>query len=481
MKSNFGIIGLAVMGENLALNVERNGFRVSVYNRSVEKVDAFMSGRGLGKNFYGATCAQDFCASLELPRKIMLMVKAGDAVDKTVESLLPYLTAGDILIDGGNSNYPDTERRVKELGTKGILYVGSGVSGGELGALRGPSIMPGGAIQAWPYIKPVFEAITAKVGPNSEPCTTWIGSGGAGHFVKMVHNGIEYGDMQIICEGYDIARKLLGMDNESLSQTFEQWNKGRLQSYLIEITADILSYSKDGLFLIDKILDTAGQKGTGKWTGITALDEGIPLNLITESVYARCISAQKDVRVKLSEQYPHPYEYNHLIPLDSNNLEAAIYSCKLISYAQGFELITSKSAQTGWGINPAQVAKIWRGGCIIRSKFLDDIAATYAANENIENLMMSDFYRNILPQAIESLRKVVAAAAINGIPAACMSAALSYYDAITSSSLPANLLQAQRDYFGAHTYERTDKPRGEFFHTNWTGEGGDTVSTSYNR
>ncbi|MEF9986830.1 MAG: decarboxylating NADP(+)-dependent phosphogluconate dehydrogenase [Bacteroidales bacterium] len=485
--SEFGIIGLAVMGENLALNVERNGFSVSVYNRTVEKVTSFINGRGKGKNFYGAMSIKDFCASLEHPRKIMLMVKAGEAVDKTIELLLPYISKGDIIIDGGNSNYTDTERRVIELGNKEILYVGSGVSGGELGALYGPSIMPGGAIGAWPIIKPIFEAITAKVGTNNEPCTTWIGNGGAGHFVKMVHNGIEYGDMQIICEGYHIASKLLKMDNATIANIFDEWNNGPLQSYLIEITANILKYKENENFLIDKILDTAGQKGTGKWTAITALDEGIPLNLITESVYARCISAQKEIRVKLNKEYSSTFkecsynnEISQLLKIGSNDLEAAIYASKLISYAQGFELITSKSNLKNWGISPSNVAKIWRGGCIIRSKFLDDIAAAYNGEE-LPNLLISQFYREVLPSAIQSLRRIVAAASLNAIPIAGMSAALSYYDAITSNNLPANLLQAQRDYFGAHTYERTDKPRGEFFHTNWTGEGGDTVSTSYNR
>lgn len=471
MKSDFGLIGLAVMGENLALNIERNGFRVSVFNRSADKVNAFMQGRGKGKKFYGATSAQDLCDSLTSPRRIMLMVKAGEAVDATISSLLPYLEQGDIIIDGGNSNFPDTERRVKDLGEKGILFVGSGVSGGEEGALNGPSIMPGGEKKAWPAIRPVFEAITAKAGVNGEPCTTWIGEGGSGHFVKMVHNGIEYGDMQIICEGYDLAGRIMGLSNPNMAALFEKWNHGRLQSYLIEITAEILKFREGDGYLVDKILDTAGQKGTGKWTSITALDEGIPLNLITESVFARYVSAQKELRGKLASLYRKrsgncPAKEKMLL-FTEEELEGAVYASKLLSYAQGFELITSKSQQKGWNIHTAELAKIWRGGCIIRSSFLDDIAHAYTTHGNIENLLLSEFYQKNLPEAIQSLRKVVAAAALNGIPVPCMSAALSYYDSVTTQRLPANLLQGQRDYFGAHTYERTDAPRGEFFHNLW--------------
>lgn len=471
MNSDFGLIGLAVMGENLALNIERNGFRVSVFNRSADKVNAFMEGRGKGKHFYGATSAEDFCRSLSTPRRIMLMVKAGDAVDATIASLLPYLEPGDIVIDGGNSNFPDTERRVAALGAKGLFFVGSGVSGGEEGALNGPSIMPGGEKKAWPFIKPVFEAITAKAGANEEPCTAWIGEGGSGHFVKMVHNGIEYGDMQIICEGYDLAQHLLGLDNPQMAALFERWNAGRLQSYLIEITAEVLKFREGDDYLIDKILDTAGQKGTGKWTSVTALDEGTPLNLITESVFARYVSAQKELRIKLAAAYsgnPAKHVATAGTPVFcETELEGAVYASKLLSYAQGFELITTKSEQKGWNINTPELAKIWRGGCIIRSSFLDDIAHAYAHHGAIENLLLSEFYQKNLPGAISSLRKVVAAAALNGIPVPCMSAALSYYDSVTTRRLPANLLQGQRDYFGAHTYERTDAPRGEFFHNQW--------------
>ena len=478
MKQDIGVIGLAVMGENLALNIESRGYNVSVYNRSTDKTTKFMEGRAVGKQFHGALSIADFCESLSVPRKIILMVKAGDAVDKTIEALLPHLEPNDIVIDGGNSNYEDTERRLTTLAEHHILFVGSGISGGELGALHGPSMMPGGAQAAWPHTKPIFEAITAKVGNNQEPCCTWVGNGGAGHFVKMVHNGIEYGDMQVICEGYDVAKRLLQLDNKTIAKAFADWNEQRLQSYLMEITADILRYEENGQSVLDVILDTAGQKGTGKWTSINALNESIPLNLITESVFSRFISAQKELRTLLHQNYPQP-AVNKAINCQLHDIEGAMYASKLISYAQGFELIATKSTDKQWGINLAAIAKIWRGGCIIRSTFLDNIAAAYE-HETIDTLLASNFYKHVLPEAIASLRNVVAAAALNGIPVPAMSAALAYYDAMRTDQLPANLLQAQRDYFGAHTYERTDKLRGEFFHTNWTGEGGDTISTTYN-
>jgi len=478
MKQDIGIIGLAVMGENLALNIESRGYHVSVYNRSTDKTTKFMEGRAAGKNFHGALSLADFCDSLAVPRKIILMVKAGEPVDKTIEALLPHLTKNDIIIDGGNSNYEDTERRLTDLAAQHILFVGSGISGGELGALHGPSMMPGGAAEAWPQIQPIFEAITAKVGKQEEPCCTWVGTGGAGHFVKMVHNGIEYGDMQVICEGYDVAKRLLKLDNDTIADAFADWNTKRLQSYLMEITAEILSYKENDTSIVDIILDTAGQKGTGKWTAINALNESIPLNLITESVYSRFISAQKELRTQLSKHYPKP-EVNNAVGCELYDIEGAMYASKLLSYAQGFELIATKSNDKQWGIDLAAIAKIWRGGCIIRSKFLDNIALAYQ-QEQMDTLLFSDFYKHVLPEAIVSLRKVVALAALNGIPVASMSGALAYYDAMRTDTLPANLLQAQRDYFGAHTYERVDKPRGEFFHTNWTGEGGDTISTTYN-
>ena len=478
MKSDFGIIGLAVMGENLALNIESRGYRVSVFNRTTSKVTHFINGRAAGRNFFGAMSIAEFCESLTAPRKIMMMVKAGAAVDATIEALLPHLSKGDIVIDGGNSRYTDTERRVATLAEQHILFVGSGVSGGELGALRGPSLMPGGNSAAWPTLRPIFEAATAKVGVDQEPCCTWIGSGGAGHFVKMVHNGIEYGDMQVICEGYDVMRRVLHWQTPRIADLYASWNEGRMQSYLIEITANILRYTEQGQPLVEKILDAAGQKGTGKWTAMTALDESVPLNLITEAVYARCIAAQRELREKLSAHTPTPS-----LPCDdlkAEDVEAALYASKLISYAQGFELITTQSSRMNWGINPAAVARIWRGGCIIRSAFLDAIANAFEAEE-LPTLMLSPFYRDTLPRAVTSLRRVVATAALRAVPVPCLSAALGYYDSISCDHLPANLLQAQRDYFGAHTYERTDQPRGEFFHTDWTGEGGDTVSTEYNR
>lgn len=478
MKSDFGIIGLAVMGENLALNVESRGYRVSVFNRTTTKVENFIKGRAAGGNFFGAMSVAEFCDSLASPRKIMIMVKAGDAVDATIETLLPYLNKGDIIIDGGNSNYIDTENHVKSMEKRGILFVGSGVSGGELGALHGPSLMPGGNSEAWPAIKPIFEAATAKVGKEQEPCCTWIGSGGAGHFVKMVHNGIEYGDMQVICEGYDLMHKLLHLPINEIANLFSSWNEGRMKSYLIEITADILRYLEEGHPLIERILDTAGQKGTGKWTAMNALDEGIPLNFIAEAVFARCVSAQRGLREELSKSIT--FAKSRKTEITPEEVEAAIYASKLISYAQGFELITTKSGLKHWGVDPAALARIWRGGCIIRSVFLDEIAQSYSTCE-LQTLMLSEFYLGTLPEAIKSLRKVVAAAALAAVPVPSMSAALSYYDSITNKDLPTNLLQAQRDYFGAHTYERNDKPRGEFFHTDWTGEGGDTVSTEYNR
>ncbi len=464
------------MGENLALNIESRGFRVSVFNRTTSKVESFCRGRGAGRNFFCAMSVAELCESLESPRKIMLMVKAGEAVDRTIESLLPYLDAGDIVIDGGNSNYLATERRLSELAACGIRFIGCGVSGGELGALRGPSMMPGGDVAAWADVQPIFEAATAKVGVAQEPCCTWIGSGGAGHFAKMVHNGIEYGDMQVIGEGYDVARRLLHLDNKSIADLFAKWNEGRLKSYLVEITADILRFEQNGHPLVDDILDAAGQKGTGKWTAMTALDEGVPLSVIAEAVFARCVSAQRELRTQMAT-YPRA-TVDLAVDITADDLESALYASKLISYAQGFELITTKSQRKNWGVDPAALARIWRGGCIIRSVFLDDIARAYETDA-LPTLMLSDFYRHTLPDAIASLRRVVAAAAVAAVPVATMSAALGYYDSICDKHLPANLLQAQRDYFGAHTYERLDAPRGEFFHTDWTGEGGDTVSTEY--
>lgn len=479
-KADIGLIGLAVMGENLVLNMESKGFTVAVYNRTVQKVDKFIEGRGAGKNFIGCHSIQELCNSLERPRKVMMLVKAGDPVDSFIDQVIPYLEEGDIIIDGGNSHYPDTIRRTKYVESKGLKYIGSGVSGGEEGALLGPSMMPGGSPEAWPHVKEIFQSIAAKVEDGS-PCCDWVGENGAGHFVKMVHNGIEYGDMQIICEAYQLMKEMLGMSHDEMHKTFAEWNEGELDSYLIEITRDILGYrDENGEPLVEKILDTAGQKGTGKWTGISALDLGIPLTLIGESVFARCLSAQKDLRVKASKVLNGP---SSVFTGDKaqfiNDLKDALYGAKIISYAQGYDLMREAAKEHGWNLNYGGIALMWRGGCIIRSKFLADIKKAYDKNPALENLLLDDFFKNTIEKAQAGWRRVVATAITNGIPAPCLATSLTYFDGFRSEQLPANLLQAQRDYFGAHTYERIDKPRGEFFHTNWTGRGGDTASTTY--
>jgi len=480
-KSDIGLIGLAVMGENLVLNMESKGFRVSVFNRTVEKVDKFINGRGAGKNFYGAHSLEDLVASLATPRKVFLMVKAGQAVDDFIEKLIPLLEPGDIIIDGGNTHFPDTARRTAYVESKGLLYIGTGVSGGEEGALKGPSMMPGGSPAAWPYVKPIFQGICAKVADGS-PCCDWVGEGGAGHFVKMVHNGIEYGDIQLICECYQIMKDYLGMSNEEMHEVFAQWNKGDLDSYLIEITRDILAKKDDdGKYVLDYILDTAGQKGTGKWTAIAALDQGVPLTLIGESVFARCLSAQKEERVAASKVLAGPaggrFTGDRAAFLEY--LHKALFAAKVVSYAQGYALMRSAAKEYGWNLNYGGIALMWRGGCIIRSVFLGKIKEAFDKNPALANLLMDDYFCGKLAEAQQGWRNVIAAAVVNGIPVPCLSAGLEYYDGYRTSRLPANLLQAQRDYFGAHTYERTDKPRGEFFHTNWTGEGGDTVAGTY--
>lgn len=480
-KSDIGIIGLAVMGENLVLNMESKGFRVSVFNRTVEKVDKFINGRGAGKNFYGAHSLEDLVQSLASPRKVFLMVKAGQAVDDFIEKLIPLLDPGDIIIDGGNTHFPDTARRTAYVESKGLLYIGTGVSGGEEGALKGPSMMPGGSPAAWPYVKPIFQSICAKVADGS-PCCDWVGEGGAGHFVKMVHNGIEYGDIQLICECYQIMKDYLGMSNEEMHEVFAEWNKGDLDSYLIEITRDILAKKDDdGKYVLDYILDTAGQKGTGKWTAIAALDQGVPLTLIGESVFARCLSAQKEERVAASKVLAGPaggrFTGDRAAFLE--DLHKALFAAKVVSYAQGYALMRSAAKEYGWNLNYGGIALMWRGGCIIRSVFLGKIKEAFDKNPALANLLMDDYFCGKLAEAQQGWRNVIAAAVVNGIPVPCLSAGLEYYDGYRTSRLPANLLQAQRDYFGAHTYERTDKPRGEFFHTNWTGEGGDTVAGTY--
>lgn len=478
--ADIGLIGLAVMGENLVLNMERNGFTVAVYNRTVEKVDKFIQGRGAGKNFIGAHSIQEFCASLERPRKVMMLVKAGSAVDDFIEQILPFLEPGDIIIDGGNSHFPDTIRRTKYVESKGFLYIGTGVSGGEEGALNGPSIMPGGSPAAWPHVKNIFQAIAAKVEKNT-PCCEWVGEGGAGHFVKMVHNGIEYGDMQIICEAYQVMKDILGLSADEMHDIFKSWNEGDLDSYLIEITRDIMAYKDaDGLPLVEKILDTAGQKGTGKWTGVSALDLGIPLTLIGESVFARCLSAQKDLRVEASKVLSGPsVAFSGDKAQAVSDLKDALFAAKIISYAQGYNLMMEAAKEYQWTLNYGGIALMWRGGCIIRSVFLGDIKKAFDQNPNLPNLLMDSYFKEKIEQAQVGWRRITALAIAHGVPIPALTSALCYFDGIRSERLPANLLQAQRDYFGAHTYERVDKPRGEFFHTNWTGKGGDTASTTY--
>ncbi|MCG3193878.1 MAG: 6-phosphogluconate dehydrogenase, decarboxylating [Thermoanaerobaculia bacterium] len=479
-RADIGLVGLAVMGENLVLNMESRGFTVAVFNRTVERVDHFVSGRGAGKRIIGTRSIPEFVAALKSPRKIMLMVKAGKPVDDFIAQLSPHLAPGDIIIDGGNSHFPDSIRRTKELSARGLLFIGTGVSGGEEGALTGPSIMPGGAEEAWPAVKPVFQAVAARV-EDGTPCCDWVGSDGAGHFVKMVHNGIEYGDMQLISEAYEIMRRLLGMKPAEMHEVFKRWNEGDLDSYLIEITRDILAYTDtDGEPLIDKILDTAGQKGTGKWTSVTALDLGIPLTLISEAVFARCLSAIKDERVAASRVLSGP-----TVVFDGDreaflaDLEKALYASKLVSYAQGFALMRAAAGEFGWKLDYGSIALLWRGGCIIRSAFLGKIKAAFDTDPALPNLLLDPYFAAKVQASQAAWRRVLAAAVMNGVFAPAFATALHYFDGYRSSRLPANLLQAQRDYFGAHQYERLDRPRGEFFHTNWTGRGGETASTAY--
>ncbi|MDR3262205.1 MAG: decarboxylating NADP(+)-dependent phosphogluconate dehydrogenase [Tannerella sp.] len=477
--ADIGLIGLAVMGENLVLNMESKGFTVAVFNRTVSKVDDFVNGRGKGKNFVGAHSIEELCKSLKRPRKVMMLVKAGQAVDDFIEKIVPYLEPGDVIIDGGNTHFPDTIRRTAYVESRGLLYVGTGVSGGEEGALNGPSMMPGGSKAAWELVKPVFQAICAKA--DGAPCCDWVGENGAGHFVKMVHNGIEYGDMQLICEAYQLMKDLLGMSAQEMHEVFKEWNDGELNSYLVEITRDILAYrNEEGETVVDHILDTAGQKGTGKWTGVAALDLGVPLTLIGESVFARCLSAQKAERTVAAKQLAGP------VPAFSgdkkafiDDLKQALYASKIVSYAQGYLLMREAAKEYGWNLNYGGIALMWRGGCIIRSAFLGKIKDAFDKNPDLTNLLLDPFFKNTVTEAQASWRKVVSAAVMNGIPAPSTGAGLTYFDGYRTERLPANLLQAQRDYFGAHTYERTDRPRGEFFHTNWTGKGGDTKASTY--
>ncbi len=480
MKADIGLIGLAVMGENLVLNMESKGFTVAVFNRTVSKVDDFMAGRGKGKNFVPCHSIEELVANLSRPRKVMMLVKAGQAVDDFIELLIPHLEVGDIIIDGGNSHFPDTIRRCKYVESKGLLYIGTGVSGGEEGALLGPSMMPGGSNAAWPQVKTIFQAVCAKT-PQGEPCCDWIGENGAGHFVKMVHNGIEYGDMQMICETYQFMKDVLGLTNAEMHETFTEWNKGELDSYLIEITRDILGKKdEDGNDVVDLILDTAGQKGTGKWTAIAALDEGMPLTLIGEAVFARCLSAIKDERVAASKSIKGDvlkFEGDKQQMVD--DLRAALYVSKIVSYAQGYQLMRAAAKTYGWNLNYGGIALVWRGGCIIRSAFLGKIKEAFDRNPDLVNLLLDPFFDEALECRQAAWRRVVVAAVQAGIPMPAISSALAYFDGYRCERLPANLLQAQRDYFGAHTYERVDKPRGECFHTNWTGTGGNTTASTY--
>ncbi|MHC4706243.1 MAG: decarboxylating NADP(+)-dependent phosphogluconate dehydrogenase [Planctomycetota bacterium] len=488
--ADIGLIGLAVMGENLILNMESKGFTVACFNRTVSKVDNFVNGRAKGKNIIGCHSVEELCQNLQKPRKVMLLVKAGQAVDSFIDQVLPHLEDGDIIIDGGNSHFPDTIRRTEYVESKGKLYIGTGVSGGEEGALKGPSMMPGGSPAAWEHVKAIFQAVCAKT-PNGEPCCDWVGENGAGHFVKMTHNGIEYGDMQMICETYQIMKKGLGMSNQEMHEVFAEWNKGELDSYLIEITRDILGYKdEDGNEVIDLILDTAGQKGTGKWTGIEALNLGQPLTLIGEAVFARCLSALKEERVAASKVLKGPRaKFRGDKKKFVADLRKALYASKIVSYAQGYQLMRAAAEEHNWNLNYGGIALMWRGGCIIRSVFLGKIKEAFDKNPNLENLLLDPFFKRALlldpffKRAVQksqaSWRRVVTTALKLGIPMPAMSSALAYYDGYRNGRLPANLLQAQRDYFGAHTYERVDKPRGEFFHTNWTGRGGDTSASTY--
>jgi 6-phosphogluconate dehydrogenase len=480
-KGDIALIGLAVMGQNLVLNMNDHGFTVVVFNRTTSKVDEFLTSAAKGRDtIIGTHTIEEMVGLLKRPRKVMLMVKAGEVVDQFIELVLPHLEKGDLIIDGGNSHYPDTIRRTKYLQEKGILYIGTGVSGGEEGARLGPSIMPGGNPEGWPLVKDVFQAICAKT-PEGEPCCDWVGENGAGHYVKMVHNGIEYGDMQLICEAYQLMKDGLGLSNNEMHGIFTEWNRGDLDSYLIEITRDIMGFKdNDGAALVEKILDTAGQKGTGKWTGISALDQGMPLTLIMEAVFSRCISALKDERVKASKILSGP---NATFKGDKKefveHIRRALFASKIVSYAQGYMLMREAAKEYGWHLNYGGIALMWRGGCIIRSAFLGKIKDAFDRNPELNNLLVDNYFKSVMDECQASWRKTISTAVELGIPVPALSTALSFYDGYRCARLPANLLQAQRDYFGAHTYERIDELRGKFFHTNWTGRGGDVASSTY--
>jgi 6-phosphogluconate dehydrogenase len=478
-KADIGLIGLAVMGQNLVLNMADHGYRVAVYNRTTSRVDDFLAGSAKGRSIVGCHSLTELVQSLERPRRVMLMVKAGEVVDQFIADLLPLLEPGDVIIDGGNSHYPDSTRRTRQLRDRGLHFIGAGISGGEEGARHGPSIMPGGDPEAWPLVREIFQTIAAKV--DGEPCCRWVGPDGAGHFVKMVHNGIEYGDMQLISEAYALMHQALGMDHDAMAAVFADWNRGALDSYLIEITAEILATKDaDGAPLVTRILDAAGQKGTGKWTGISALELGVPLTLIGEAVFARVLSSLKDERVRAagvlgSPARPAPADpAKYLGPLHD-----ALYASKIISYAQGFMLMREAARVYGWPLDYGGIALIWRGGCIIRSNFLNDIAAAYAKDADLQNLVLDGFFADALRSAEAGWRQAVTLAIAHAVPTPAFASALAYFDGYRSERLPANLLQAQRDYFGAHSYERVDRERGVFFHTDWTGRGGDVASSTY--
>lgn len=479
-KAEIGLIGLAVMGENLVMNMESKGFTIAVYNRSTEKVDNFINGRAKGKKIIGCRSVEELVQALEKPRKVMMMIRAGQAVDDMISQLLPLLEPGDVIIDGGNSYFKDTIRRTAEVTEKGLLYVGTGVSGGEEGALNGPCLMPGGNKEAWKLLQPIFTAISAKV-DGDIPCCEWIGENGAGHFVKMVHNGIEYGDMQLICEAYQMMRDGMGMSSAQMHKVFEAWNHSELDSYLMEITADIMGHQdENGETTVEKILDVAGQKGTGKWTCIAALDEKVPLTLINEAVASRCISDMKEERVQAGKSYERSNKMIADVKEEFiEDIRKALYASKIISYAQGYSLMRSAAKEYDWDLKFGNIALIWRGGCIIRSAFLGKIKEAFDRDPNLSNLILDPYFKGVIEDCLPSWRKVVATATEYGIPMPAMNAALSWFDSYTCANLPANLLQAQRDYFGAHMYERIDRPRGEMYHTNWTGNSGTTAAGTY--
>ncbi len=479
-RADIGLIGLAVMGQNLVLNMNDHGFVVAAFNRTVSKVDDFVANEAKGTNVIATHSIEELVKTLKKPRRVFLLVKAGQAVDDFIEALLPHLEKGDIIIDGGNSHFPDTIRRTKYVESKGLLYIGTGVSGGEEGARRGPSMMPGGSPAAWPHVKDIFQSICAKT-PEGEPCCDWVGEDGAGHFVKMVHNGIEYGDMQLISEAYQLMHEGLGLSNQQMHDVFAEWNKGELDSYLIEITRDILGTKDEtGQYVVDYILDTAGQKGTGKWTGISALELGMPMTLVGEAVFARCLSALKDERVQAAKVLHGPStKFEGDKTAFVNDIRQAMYASKIVSYAQGYMLMREAAKEYKWNLNYGGIALMWRGGCIIRSRFLGKIRDAFDKNPGLNNLLLDDFFRDVIHNNQASWRTVVAKAVQLGIPVPAITTGLAFYDGYRHDRLPANLLQAQRDYFGAHTYERIDKPRGQFFHTNWTGRGGKVSASTY--